>query len=242
MKASRKRFVFGVGGLSSLTAIAGTAKRATALSMVLITGVLTGCASTSPVAYSGLASTAELAPNPLNEHGRVPFLYSAADLDWSRYTSVMLDPVTIYQGPDRQFDGASDGDTSKLSSYMQTQFAKTLGSRYAVATKAGAGTLRIRVTLTGVETSTPVLSTLTKIVPAGLVVNTVQTVRGKPASFTGSVSFAVEIYDSESNRLLRAYVEMQYPAAENVVMSFGSLSASEAGIRTGAKDLMAKLQ
>jgi predicted RNA binding protein with dsRBD fold (UPF0201 family) len=241
MKVTRKQFKLGVGGLGSLAAATGTATRTTLLPLVLIAGIVAGCASTSPLQYTGLASTARLAPNPQDKDGRIPFVFSAADVDWSYYTSVMLDPVTIYHGADQQFGGASDADKSELSSYMQTQFAAAINKQYALATVAGARTLRVHVTLTGAETSTPVLSTLTKVVPAGLVVNTVQTARGKQASFTGSVSFAVEIYDSESNRLLRAYVEKQYPGAENVVTSFGSLSASRAGIRNGSEDLLANL-
>jgi hypothetical protein len=38
--------------------------------------------------------------------------------------------------------------------------------------------------------------------------------RDKQAIFSGSVSYAVEIYDSASNRLLCAYVAKQYPWAE----------------------------
>jgi len=102
--------------------------------------------------------------------------------------------------------------------------------------------LRVRATLTGVETSTPVISTLTKIVPIGLVVNSVQSVRDKQAAFTGSVSYAVEVYDSTSGKLLRAYVAKQYPFAENVSASFGTLDASRSGIRSGADELVVQLQ
>ena len=105
----------------------------------------------------------------------------------------------------------------------------------------GSTTLRIHLTLTGIETNTPVLSSLTKIAPVNLVINVVQTARDKQAIFTGSVSYAVEIYDSASNQLLRAYVSKQYPFAENLFASFGTSDASRAGIRNGAKDLMAQL-
>jgi uncharacterized protein DUF3313 len=46
--------------------------------------------------------------------------------------------------------------------------------------------------------------------------------RDKQAIFSGSVSYAVEIYDSASNRLLCAYVAKQYPWAENLFASFGT--------------------
>jgi hypothetical protein len=55
------------------------------------------------------------------------------------------------------------------------------------------------------------------------------------------VSYAVEIYDSTSNQLLRAYLAKQYPFAENLFASFGTSAASRAGIGNGAKDLAAQL-
>ncbi|KAF0223158.1 MAG: hypothetical protein FD176_2129 [Rhodospirillaceae bacterium] len=85
------------------------------------------------------------------------------------------------------------------------------------------------------------VSTLTKVTPVTLVINVVQTVRDKPGPFSGTVSYAVELYDSTSNRPLRAYVTKQYPWAENIAASFGTLDASKAGIRNGAELLLAQL-
>jgi Protein of unknown function (DUF3313) len=210
------------------------------LLLVLCVGLLAGCATTQPVAYKGLASASGLAPNPQKD-GHVPFRYSGDDSDWSKDTSVILDPVAVYSGPDQQFGNTSEADKTILVDYMQRQFAQALKTKYALATAPGPNTLRIHVTLTGVETTTRGLSPLTKIAPVGLVINSVKTALDKQAWFTGSVSYAVEIEDSASNRLLRAYVSKQYPAAENVAASFGTLDASKAGIRNGAQALLKQL-
>ena len=201
-----------------------------------------GCANTQPLDYPGLASAPELAANPRDRSGRVPFLYTAYHVDWGRYTGCILDPVTVYSGPDGQFGNTSDADKAALAKYMQDQFSKALSTRCMLTARPGPNTLRIHLTLTGVETNTPVLSTLSQVAPAGVLLNGVQTVRGKEGMFEGSVTFAVEIYDSASNRLLRAYVSKQYPFAENVAYSFGTLDASRAGIRRGAEALLAELQ
>jgi hypothetical protein len=150
----------------------------------------------------------------------------------------MLDPVMIYDGPDQQFGDVSNDEKASLAAYARDQFAHALrGHNYAPADPSGSRTLRIHITLTGLETSTPVIGTLTKIAPAGLLVNTVQTARNKQAAFSGSVSYAVEVYDSTSNRLLRAYVSKQYPIAVDVFASFGALDAARAGLRNGSEDL-----
>jgi hypothetical protein len=55
---------------------------------------------------------------------------------------------------------------------------------------------------------------------------------------TGSVNYAVEIYDAQSNRLLSAYVTKQYPNAMNIGSSFTTMDASKVGIRKGADALV----
>jgi hypothetical protein len=205
-------------------------------------GLLAGCSTTRPVDYQGLASAPQMTANPEDRNGRVPFAYASSDVDWSRYNAAMLDPVTVYDGPDQQFGGVSNDERASLAAYARDQFGRALRRHnYAPADTSGPGTLRIHVTLTGVETNAPVISPLSKIVPAGLLVNTVQTVRSKQAAFSGSVSYAVEVYDSTSNRLLRAYVSKQYPKAENVFASFGALGAARAGLRNGSEDLLSRL-
>lgn len=67
-----------------------------------------------------------------------------------------------------------------------------------------------------------------------------QAARDKEGLLTGSVSYAVEIYDATDNRLLSAYVTKQYPNALNAGASFGALSASKVGIRKGADALLAQ--
>lgn len=59
---------------------------------------------------------------------------------------------------------------------------------------------------------------------------------------TGSVNYAVEIHDAESNVLLYAYVAKQYPNAMNVGATFSALEASKVGIRKGADALLAELK
>ena len=51
----------------------------------------------------------------------------------------------------------------------------------------------------------------------------------------------MEVRDSESSKLLKAFVEKQYPVAENVTVSLLPLDATRAGIRNGADDLIAEL-
>ncbi|ASL46964.1 hypothetical protein bAD24_III06200 [Burkholderia sp. AD24] len=202
---------------------------------------LIGCSSVTPVAYSGIASAPYLRPNPQDDSGRVPYRFSS-QTDWQQYTKVIIDPVVVYRGADNQFGDMRDEDKAALATYMQTRFAEKLRGRFEIATAPGPNTLRLKLTLTGAKTSTPVISTLSRFDIAGGIYNGVQTVRGREGAFTGSVIYAVEIYDAASNRLINAYVSKQYPSPMNIGASFGSLGASKTGIEKGADALVAQLK
>jgi hypothetical protein len=209
---------------------------------VLCVAVMAGCANIKPVQYKGLDSSAQLAPNPKNQNGHIPFYYSSPDAQLGRYTQVMLDTVMIYGGTDQQFGKLSAADRQQLAEYMQMQFSLALGQKYVLTSMAGPDTLRIHLTLTGASASVPVVSTVKQIMPVGAVFGTLKSAADKPSRTLGSVTYAVEIYDSQSNRLLRSFVAKQYPAAENIPASLGALSAAETGIKKGATALLAQLQ
>jgi hypothetical protein len=201
---------------------------------------LAGCATTRPVAYSGLASSARLEPSQDGESARIPYEYSP-EVNWSEYANVVVDPVAIYRGKDHQFEKISEADKKVLARYMQEQFRDRLRSRYDLVRDPKPETLRIKLTLTGAKPTTPVIGTLLRFDVAGGVYNAVQSSQGKEGAMTGSVSYAVEIYDASTQRLLCAYVAKQYPNAYNVKATLGAWDAARTGIEKGADELLTRL-
>jgi len=214
--------------------------RALQLAGLAVCMAMVACASTQPIPYSSLESSSQLKPNPDNKSGRVPYDYSAG-ADWRRYSSVIIEPVAIYRGADNQFEKISEQDKDLLARYMRTEFNDELNKRFDIVNFAGPSTLRLKLTLTGAKTTPQVVGTVTKFDLAGGPYNAVQAIRGKEGALSGSVSYAVEIYDASANRLLEAYVAKQYPNAMNIKASVGALSASKTGIRKAAEDLAARL-
>lgn len=211
------------------------------IALVALCAAVAGCGTAEPVIYSGIASSAQLAPNPKDTSGRVPYTY-ATQVDWRMYARMIIEPVAVYRGPDNQFGTMTDEDKLTLATYVQTQFAEKLASRFALVNTTGPKTLRLKVTLTGATASTPVLSTLSRFDIAGGIYNGVQTVRDKEGTLTGAVIYAVEIHDATTHRLLSAYVSKQYPSPLNIAASVGPLAASKAGIDKGAEALVTQLQ
>ncbi|WP_336750093.1 DUF3313 domain-containing protein [Pantoea vagans] len=201
-----------------------------------------GCSSTSPVKYSGIQATSRMTPNTDDDGDRIPFRY-AAPVDWSKYRSITIDPVEIYGGSDAQFNDLSEQDRRSLADYMQKKFADVLREKFTVNTSDGnAPALRLKLTLTGADTTPQVVGTFTKFDLAGGPYNIVQSVRGGRGLMSGYVNYAVEVKDAATGELLLAYVAEQYPNAMNVGATFGSMSAAETGIDKGAEQLLEKLR
>ena len=212
-------------------------RRAAAPPMTVVLLALAGCAS-SPVDYRGLASANRLQPVKDDE---APFQFRSPDADFADHSKILIDPVTIYTGSDAQLGSVSQKDRKTIADYMQKTFAKTLGRRCQLATAPGPDTLRLHLTLTGIKTSTPVLSTVSHLLPVGLVINTGLQATDRNGTFFGSVSYAAEIADGSTGKLLYAYVTKQTPDALDVTASFGSLAAAREGVRIGATHLRDQL-
>lgn len=202
---------------------------------------LAGCASDEPVAYSGVASSAYMAPDASDRTGRTPYRYST-QVNWRQYDKIMIEPVVIYQGSDHQFGEMSAEDREALARDMQEQFTQDLSRRFTIVRHPGPNTLRLTLTLTGATANTPGLATLSRFDIAGAVYNGVQTMRDGEGAFTGAVRYAVEIHDAHSNKLLAAFIAKQYPKPYDLPAGVGPLAAAKVGIRRGAEELVAQLK
>ncbi|MEH4625628.1 DUF3313 domain-containing protein [Phytobacter diazotrophicus] len=216
-------------------------RQVSGLVVVSVALLLAGCAGNQPLRYSGIDSAAKLSANTDDNAERMPWRYSP-QVDWRKYDSIIIDPVKIYQGTDGQFDDIAQADRQALATHMQDAFSKALSTRFKTVSTPATGTLRLKLTLTGADTTPQVVGTVTKFDLAGGPYNIVQSVRGGRGLMSGSVDYVVEIYDASSHELLMAYVAHQYPNAMNISASIGSLSAAEVGIEKGAEELAEMLQ
>ncbi|MBK0031272.1 DUF3313 domain-containing protein [Erwinia sp. S43] len=217
------------------------ARKIPSLALLASVALLAGCAGSAPNKYAGLDSSSRLTANPSEDSDRIPFKY-ASPVNWKKYDSINIAPVTIYQGSDGQFNDVERSDRQQLADYMQKKFSEVLGKKFKVVSSPAPGTLNLKLTLTGADTTPQVIGTFTKFDLAGGPYNIVQSVRGGRGLMSGYVNYAVEIHDTATNELLLAYIAEQYPNAMNVGATFGALSAAETGIDKGADQLLEKLQ
>lgn len=202
--------------------------------LIVGVGVLATSCATKPALYQDLSSSSQLRTNGAQAEGRIAF---NTDLDPDRlkaYRSVVLEPVRIYRGEDSQFGTLSEQSKIELARYADRHFRRELARRYLLVAAAEKGALRMRVTVTGAENSVPVLATATKLTPVGLAMSGLRSVWDKQGNFSGTVIYAVELFDAANGKLVYAFVTRQYPNALNIPATILPLDAAKAGIERGA--------
>lgn len=182
-------------------------------------------------------SRATAVPQQAMEPGAEPdtFRYVNPNVDLTRYNAFLIDPVTIYNGPDANFSGISEQDKRELAAFMREEFVRVLSQKSRVATQPGPGVMRVHLTLAGVETTRPGLSTVTHLIPVGLAVNLLKGGTGGQGSFMGSATIAADFYDSATNEHVASVVTRQHPNAMDVTTMMSGLGAARAGITEAAE-------
>ncbi|GAA5011811.1 DUF3313 domain-containing protein [Acinetobacter puyangensis] len=206
------------------------------LLVCMLTGLLTACATTKPIAYRHLASSPYLKENHNKKEYKEPYVYKT-EVNWKSYNRAIIVPVEIYQGQDHQFTDLDKQQQQELAQYMQQKFEEALSNRFQMVSTLQPKTLVIKLVLTGATKTNTFLGPMTKFDLGGSLYNGVQSIRGKEGAFMGAVMYVVEIYDAKNQQLIEAKVVKQYPNSYNIGASFGALKAAKVGIEKGAEEL-----
>jgi hypothetical protein len=161
-------------------------------------------------------------------------VYRAPNVDARQYTKFMIDPVSVYRGTDADWGGATDQEIQQMAQFMRSELVRALGDRYPIVTGPGPGVARIRLTLAGLENNTAVVAPVSRVMPAGLVVNVTNAAVGKSGTFTGSVTISGEVVDSSSNKSLVVFAQKRGPDALDIGATFSSRDAQRAAITSFA--------
>lgn len=210
--------------------------------------ILRGLACGAALATLGACSSTE-APSGLTAQDpamqaseRVPgaIAWRSPDLDASRYKQFIVTPVKIYDGADAKYGAATPADKQAAAAFMQQEFTRVLGERYAVTNRPGPNAARLELTLAGLSDNVPVASSVASVAPIGVVRNLMT--GSQSAVFSGSVTFKGEIYDSQTGKLVAAFVTTKTPSPLDLGSTIDSRTAQQAAITEGAHDLRGAIE
>lgn len=143
--------------------------------------------------------------------GTESWTYAQPTAVFTKYRTVIVDPTTVYQGPDAQFDGVDPADRSRYAATITDELRREIAKTFPAPSRPQADTLRLRVTILGATKTKGGVATATRVTPVGFGLSALKSALGKGGSFTGSILYAVEVYDARTNELLLAAVRRRTP-------------------------------
>jgi hypothetical protein len=211
-------------------------------SMWLMAGLLAlgGCAAqTEKVDRPQGLSDAALLQASTEEPGAWTYLDPNADL--ASYRRFILDPPRIYRGDASTFADLSDADVQAIAQMFVEETRQALGTKYPIVTTPGPGVARLRFTVIGVSKTVPYVSTATRVIPIGAAINLLSQGAGHGGTLTGSVTYGIEAFDSQSGKLIAAAVRRLTPGAFDISSTLGTMDTARAVARDAAVKLRARL-
>ena len=161
----------------------------------------------------------DLQPGP---EGGVKERWLKPGVDFSKYDKVMLDGVVFYFAPDSDDKGIDPEVMKELSDAFDKELVDALKDKYPIVSDPGPDVLRIKIALTGIKQSRPVLSGVTSIVPAGIVISTTKRVSTGAWTGSGATRGEAMMIDTSSNEVIGVAVDGQSAGFTERFSKYGS--------------------
>lgn len=161
---------------------------------------------------------------------------------FSKYRTVIVEPTTVYNGPDAQFDGIDAADRVTFAAIITDELRSELAKSFPAPAKPQADTLRVRVSLLGAKKTTGGVATATRVTPLGFGLSAAKSVLGKGGTLTGSVLYAVEVFDGRSGELLLTAVRRRTPDPLDIPATLSTTDTVKAVARDFAENARKKLE
>jgi len=199
------------------------------------------CATVAAIPMTAAAqpSTELRSASKLSEDAaRDSWTYRNPKADLTQYKAFIVEPTAVLSDPAASWGGTSPAQRAKFAEMLTGDLRDEIGKSYTLATQPGPGVATMRLTLLGVSATTPGVAAATKLTPAGLALNGVKSLTGKPGAFTGSAQIAFELSDSRSSELLVAAVRRRSPDALDINASI----STENTVASVSKDVAAAIR
>jgi hypothetical protein len=131
-------------------------------------------------------------------------VYIDPDARWSQYTKVMIEPVTFWGDAS---SNVSVQDQQQLCSYYYNKLNEDLSQKFQIVDRAGPGVMILRVALTDPTAATPVLRSVSVVIPQARLLNSVANLATGSYAFVGSAQSEGEVVDSQTGGRLAAAID-----------------------------------
>jgi hypothetical protein len=178
--------------------------------MALVGMLAAGCAPSlqaRKIDKEELQKTVLVDPSILEKgkEGQALYRYVKPDVDWKKFTHIIMDPVIVYQ--EAALDAETRDNYQKLANNAYAYFTKDLQKDFTLVTTPGPDTVRIQFAIVSAKKSAPVRNFLTTIVPVGMAISAVKyAATGEPMA-VGEVTGEMRVTDAMTGELLGAALD-----------------------------------
>ena len=156
---------------------------------------------------------------------------------WTQYNKIMIDPVTFWGGSTTSI---SASDQQMLVNYFNQQLNKELGQKFQIVNEPGPGVMKHDVAIVDASSATPVLRSISMIVPQARVLSSLKYLATGTFPFVGAAQAEGKVSDSVSGQVLGLFVDKRvgggafttgfqwrWGDAENAINHWAELAANK---------------
>lgn len=159
------------------------------------------CAKLTPSAAPGRFSSAAVSGGGDTVLG---LRYINPNARWTEYKKVIITPVTFWGGDDTT---VSKADQLALSNYFTLALTKALSQKFQIVDQPGPGVMEVAVAILDIGKATPVLRTVSMIIPQARALATLGYTATGTYAFVGSAQAEGKVVDSMTGEVLAAGVD-----------------------------------
>lgn len=135
--------------------------------------------------------------------------YTDKKADWKKYNKIILDQVVFFLGEQAKYKGIDPDELKDISDNLHEAVIEALSDKLEFVDEPGPNTMRLRIAITNLEPTKPVMNTMTTILPLGRVVSTAKKGITGTHIAVGKVSAEFEVLDSKTGKQLGAGIDEQ---------------------------------
>jgi len=141
---------------------------------------------------------------------QVMLAYIDQNANFASYNKIIIAPVTYWADANSTLPA---NEQQILCNYAYSVFQTVLSKNFTVVTDPGPGVLRFAGALTDATSATPVLRTISVVVPQAHAVNVIKYGLTGTYAFVGSATGEAKLTDSVSGQLLAAWADQRFGTA-----------------------------
>jgi Protein of unknown function (DUF3313) len=151
-----------------------------------------------------------LKPGTPDSGQKAALAYTNPSANFTSYNAIIIAPVTYWADDDSKL---SKSEQQILCNYFYTVLTADFGKNFTIVTDPGPGVATLTVALTDATSATPVLRTISVVVPQAHVLNLIKYGLTGTYAFVGSATGEAKLTDSVSGELLAAWADEQFGTA-----------------------------